>query len=57
MPNCDFSLLPLEGILGSGDKPENLIEGLQQNCAHIAEMQDSVGTELGGIWVGGHLPS
>lgn len=28
VPNCDFSLLPLEGILGSGDEPENLTEGL-----------------------------
>ena len=52
MTSCDFSLLPLEGVLGSGDKSENLTEGLQQSRSHAGEMQDSVGTELGGSsWV------
>ena len=36
-------MLPLEGILGSGDKPEDLTEGLQENRPHVAETQDSVG--------------
>lgn len=45
-------MLPLEGILGSGDKPEDLTEGLQENRPHVAETQDSVGAALGSCWVG-----
>ena len=53
VPSCDFSVLPLEGLLGSGDKPEDLTEGLQENRPHVAEMQDSVGAVLGSSWVWG----
>ena len=47
MLSWDCSVLPLEGILGSGEKPEGLTEGLQENRPHVAEMQDSVGAALG----------
>lgn len=48
-----FQLIATWGHFRFWDKPENLVA----NCPHAAEMQDSVGVDLDGSGVDGHLLS